>query len=71
MSTDLDPNHKLPYQRALESAIEKLKHDLPCCINCDWWTAGREVCTLGNANVRPPAPVIAFGCGQFICEIPF
>jgi hypothetical protein len=69
--TELDPKHKLPFQKALEYAIEKLKHDLPCCPNCEWWTESRELCTLGNANVRPPAPVIAFGCGQFEAMIPF
>ena len=56
MSTDLDPDHRLPFQLALVAAIEKLKHDLPCCPNCDWWAPGREVCSRGERERSTARP---------------
>lgn len=40
-----------------------LKRGLTCCPNCNHFDAMRETCGLNN--LRPPAPIIAFGCERF------
>ncbi len=65
------PSHKNNYDRELTEMVDRLKPRLPCCPNCTWWRAEAELCTWQNQNIRPPAPVIAFGCAAFEYEIPF
>lgn len=42
---------------------DTLKRGLKCCPNCDNFDAMAERCKLNN--LRPPAPIIAFGCELF------
>jgi transposase len=60
-----------PFERELIRMVDELKHNLPCCPNCDWWVKDKELCAYRNTNVRPPAPVIAFGCWAFENDVPF
>ncbi len=41
------------------------------CCNCDSFDDKREVCTYNNANIRPPAKIIATGCEKHNDLIPF
>lgn len=66
-----DPRNVRPFTDELTRKVDELKHWLPCCPNCDHWSSKDEVCTLNGARLRPPAPVIAFGCWAFENEIPF
>lgn len=65
-----DPNLR-PFLADLEALVDELKHRLPACPNCEHWNGMSEVCTLNNASMRPPAPVIAFGCWAFEGTVPF
>lgn len=60
-----------PFLLDLAEMVDMLKHRLPCCPNCIEWDAKREVCLLTNPQIRPPAPVIAFGCAAFNQDVPF
>lgn len=42
---------------------------LRSCLTCDMFKEQEEQCTVYSA--RPPARVIAYGCDQYIEEIPF
>lgn len=64
MSRNNDPNLR-PFLVELERMVDRLKHDLPACPNCLHWNDKDEVCTLNGNRMRPPAPVIAFGCWAF------
>ena len=65
-----DPNLR-PFLADLTRKVDDLKHTLPCCPNCTHWDSHGEVCTLNGARMRPPAPVIAFGCWAFDQDVPF
>lgn len=39
------------------------------CVTCDFFDEDTEQCRKWNA--RPPAKVIAYGCDQYLEEIPF
>ena len=39
------------------------------CLNCLNFDEKKEICNL--CNQRPPARVIAYGCPQWVDEIPF
>lgn len=65
-----DPNVR-PFLHDLERIVDELKDRLPCCPNCEHWNAKNELCTLNAQNMRPPAPVIAFGCWAFEATVPF
>jgi hypothetical protein len=65
-----DPNLR-PFLNDLERIVDDLKHRLPCCPNCVHWDSGAEVCKVTNPRIRPPAPVIAFGCWAFDQDVPF
>ena len=59
---------------ALNVALAKVgwKHGiLRSCLSCDNFTEATETCRLYNA--RPPARVIAFGCGAYSddMDVPF
>lgn len=67
----VDPSHRRGYHAELERMVDDLKHRLPCCPNCIHWAATGELCTYANQNIRPPAPVIAFGCAAYEQDVPF
>lgn len=67
----IDPAHRHNYDRELKALVDDIKPRLPCCPNCIWWSAGVELCKYQNQQIRPPAPVIAFGCAAFEFDIPF
>ena len=64
-----NPNMRL-FLLELEGIVDKLKHELPCCVNCIHFTKSEE-CTYQGQRTRPPAEVIAFGCWAFEHDIPF
>lgn len=70
MSKNSDPNVR-PFLYEMERIVDQLKERLPCCPNCEHWSAKLEHCTYQSQNVRPPAPVIAFGCWAFEPTVPF
>lgn len=56
-----------------EKLVASLEHRIiearKSCITCDRFDETDESCEL--ADQRPPARVIAFGCGQWTPVIPF
>ena len=51
----------------------EIKRGLRTCVTCTQFDKSTETCKLTN-NLRPPADVIAYGCGRYIDmydEIPF
>lgn len=57
--------------RGLGNTVEgSLKRAIVCCPNCDNWQARNETCGLNR--LRPPAPIIAFGCEYYTGnQVPF
>lgn len=70
MTDKADPNLR-PFLMDLEQIVDELKHRLPCCPNCTNWDSTRELCVFATPAVRPPAPVIAFGCWAYEQDVPF
>lgn len=66
-----DTNYHL--KRLLECAIalstKKSGEFTKCCITCDTFNEKEEICT--KYNMKPPARVIAFGCPEYVNDIPF
>lgn len=57
-------------QKPIEAQRSDAAHLLlRTCVKCDTFDHEAEVCKRFNA--RPPAKVIAYGCDEFIEEIPF
>ena len=50
-------------------AIENAFDPFANCLNCLNFDEKKEICNL--CNQRPPARVIAYGCPQWVDEIPF
>lgn len=68
---DRSDQNMRPFLVDLERLVDELKDRLPCCPNCTHWDSRNEVCALTMPRVRPPAPVIAFGCWAFEQDVPF
>lgn len=54
----------------------QVSHEPPVirsCITCVCFDEKRELCTFSGYNMRPPARIIALGCGKHTTddEIPF
>ena len=66
-----DRSYSQDVLRSLCNTIdETLKRGKVCCPNCMLFAAFKETCTLNN--LRPPAPIIAFGCERYENDnIPF
>jgi hypothetical protein len=64
------------YDEASLMAVSKLVADhmtriTKCCVNCEKFDVRNEVCNANNRQ-RPPAHIMAFGCGWFqLNDIPF
>lgn len=67
--------------QAVDALTERLTltltTSLRTCVNCSYFEQKRELCQHVSAlekkegGLRPPARVIAFGCGQFDAKVPF
>lgn len=56
--------------RMIEELIERARLHR-CCVSCQYFNEGKELCTLDGVNQRPPARVIAAGCEKYIELPPF
>jgi hypothetical protein len=62
MSSERSYSHEA--LRGLSNYVESaLKRGIICCPNCDNFDSFGEKCKLNH--LRPPAPIIAFGCERF------
>jgi hypothetical protein len=54
-------------QPAIVDALTKATRT---CLTCDHFEQAKELCQFHN-YMRPPARIIAFGCSDYVNEIPF
>lgn len=72
MSSDYEKDLNDLGQEMLKTLLRMIddRRIVRSCINCRWFNSQQEICTTHN-NLRPPAHIIAKGCDQHSCEIPF
>jgi len=77
MSTNVKNVGENPRESQVAAAIRELARNvgvevtrgLDTCMSCEHFDEASEVCKL--AGQRPPARVIAYGCPEYLPDIPF
>lgn len=77
MSTNVKNVGDNPRENQVSAAIRALAKEvgvsvtagLETCMSCEHFVEATEICRL--AQQRPPARVIAYGCPEYLPDIPF
>lgn len=68
----LDNNIATAIQTMAKSLGQAVADGRRTCVHCMYFDQLAEVCVFYNPAMRPPAQIIAFGCGNFTPDdIPF